>query len=44
MKKRKIREILIPKGISVTDMLETDDGDYADEPPALTEEVNLRFV
>lgn len=44
MKKRKTHEILIPKGCSVMDVMETDDGDYVDEPPALIEEVSLRFA
>ena len=44
MKKRKMREIYVPKGSSVTELLETCDGDYVDEPPVLIEEVNLRFA
>lgn len=42
-KKHETPEIVIPSGYSVEEMLDTDDSDFEDEQPILTEEVKLRF-
>ena len=39
----KISEIVIPKGYSIYEMLDLDDGDLWDEKPSGIEEVKIRF-
>ena len=45
MKKKKnvIPEIIIPKGYDIEDVVDTDEADFGDEQPILTEEVKIRF-
>lgn len=45
MKKRKnvVPEIIIPKGYDIEDVIDTDEDDFGDEQPILTEEVKIRF-
>ena len=39
----KIPEIVIPKGYSIDEMLDMDDGDLWDEEPSGMEEVKIHF-
>lgn len=45
MKKKNndIPEIVIPKGYEIDEILDTDEDDFGDEQPILTEEVKIRF-
>lgn len=45
MKKRSnvIPEIVIPKGYDIDEIVDTDEDDFGDEQPILTEEVKIRF-
>lgn len=36
-------EIVIPKGCEIDEILDTDEDDFGDEQPILTEEVKIRF-
>ena len=38
-----VPEIVIPKGYSIDDMLDLDDGDLWDEKPIVMEEVKIHF-
>lgn len=45
MKKKSsvVPEIVIPKGYDIEDIVDTDEDDFGDEQPILTEEVKIRF-
>ncbi len=45
MKKRSnvIPEIVIPEGYDIDEIVDTDEDDFGDEQPILTEEVKIRF-
>ena len=45
MKKKSnvVPEIIIPKGYDIEDVVDTDEDDFGDEQPILTEEVKIRF-
>ena len=38
-----VPEIVIPKGYEIDEILDTDEDDFGDEQPILTEEVKIRF-
>ena len=38
-----VPEIVIPKGYEIDEILDTDEDDFGDEQPILTEEVKVRF-
>ncbi|MBD5131764.1 MAG: hypothetical protein HDT28_04125 [Clostridiales bacterium] len=38
-----VPEVVIPKGYEIDDILDTDEDDFGDEQPILTEEVKIRF-
>ncbi len=42
-KERAVPEIVIPKGYEIDEILDTDEDDFGDEQPILTEEVKIRF-
>lgn len=45
MKKKNniVLEIIIPKGYEIDEILDTDEDDFGEEQPILTEEVKVRF-
>lgn len=45
MKKKSsvVPEITIPKGCDIEDVVDTDEDDFGEEQPILTEEVKIRF-
>lgn len=45
MKKKSdiVPEIVIPKGYETDEVIDTDEDDFGDEKPILTEEVKIRF-
>lgn len=45
MKKKNnhVPEIVIPKGYDIDEIVDTDEDDFGDEQPILTEEVKIRF-
>lgn len=45
MKKKSnvVPEIIVPKGYDIEDVVDTDEDDFGDEQPILTEEVKIRF-
>ncbi len=42
-KNNSVPEIVIPKGYEIDEIVETDEDDFGDEQPILTEEVKVRF-
>lgn len=42
-KKHRIYELSVPKGYELQDLYDTDDSEFAEEEPVLTEEVKLNF-